>query len=55
MELIQGAKNRGHRAYANIDMKRAAQKAKDLPENGVPECLIHLLPHDNHFDKKIFN
>ena len=51
LQLIQGAKNRGHRAYANVDMGRAHAKAQALPENGVPPELIRVIPHDDHLDK----
>jgi len=51
LQLIQGAKNRGHRAYANVNMERAYAKAQSLPENGVPPELIRIIPHDDHLDK----
>ena len=51
LQLIQGAKDRGHRAYVKVDMDRARQKAQQLPEHGVPPELIRLLPHDDHLDK----
>ena len=51
LQLIRGAKNRGHRAYANVDMERAHAKAQLLPENGVPPELIRIIPHDDHLDK----
>jgi hypothetical protein len=44
LQLIRGAKNRGHRAYANVDMERAHAKAQLLPENGVPPELIRIIP-----------
>ena len=51
LQLIQGAKNRGHKAYVNVDMERARVKAQNLPEKGVPAELIRLLPHVDHLDK----
>jgi hypothetical protein len=51
LQLMQGAKNRGHKAYVDVDMERAGVKAQNLPENGVPPELIRLLPHDDHLDK----
>ena len=51
LKLIQGAKERGHRAYANVNMARVMEKAQQLPENGVPPELIRILPHDNSLDK----
>ena len=30
LQLIQGAKDRGHRAYVNVNMDRAKEKAKQL-------------------------
>ena len=51
LQLIQSAKNRGHRAYVNVDMERARQKARNLPANGIPPELIKVLPHDEHLDK----
>ena len=53
LQLIQGAKSRGHRAYANVDMSRAHAKAQSLPENGVPPELIRIIPHDDHLDKVV--
>ena len=36
VSLIQGAKERGHRAYVHLDMGEVTRKAQALPENGVP-------------------
>ena len=45
-------KDRGHRAYVNVDMRKVIAKAKvTLPENGVPPEVLRELPHDNHIDK----
>ena len=42
--LIEEMKNRGHRAYKNLDMGRVRQKAKEtLPEAGVPPEIMHLV------------
>ena len=46
-----GAKARGHRAYINIDVKKVADKARLLPEDGVPSEVLHFLPNDNTLDK----
>ena len=46
-----GAKARGHRAYINVDAKKVADTARVLPEDGVPEELLHFLPNDNTVDK----
>ena len=42
--LIEEMKNRGHRAYKNLDMERVRRKAKDtLPHAGVPPEIMHLV------------
>ena len=46
-----GAKARGHHAYINIDVKKVADKARLLPEDGVPSEILHFLPNDNTLDK----
>jgi len=51
IKLIEDAKARGHRAYVNVDISRMRDKAKHLPENGVPPEIIKLLPHDSDLDK----
>jgi hypothetical protein len=51
VELIANAKARGHPAYKNLDMARVRERAKDLPVNGVPECLAKLIPYDDLLDK----
>ena len=49
--LIENAWARGHRAYRGLDMDRVRQKAQDLPEKGVPEHILKLLPCDDLLDK----
>ena len=51
MNCILGAKARGHRAYINVDAKKVADKARFLPEDGVPAEILHFLPNDNTLDK----
>ena len=51
VQLIEGAKARGHRAYVSVSMERVRGKAKRLPESGVPPEIVRLLPHDEHLDK----
>ena len=53
VQLIQGAKDRGHRAYVNVDMDRVRRKAEALPNNSVPPELLRILPHDDDLDKII--
>ena len=51
VSLIQGAKERGHRAYVHLDMSEVTRKAQALPENGVPPEIRKLVPLDNSLDK----
>ena len=51
IDLIQGAVNRKHRAYTSVAMERVREKAKRLPEHGVPPEIFHLIGHDNDSDK----
>ena len=48
---ILSAKARGHRAYINVDAKTVADKARSLPEDGVPAEILHFLLNDNTLDK----
>ena len=44
--LIQELKDRGHRAYKNLDMERVRTKAfgvDGLPVDGVPDAVVQLL------------
>ena len=50
VQLILEAKSRGHPAYTNVDAAEVYQRALALPEDGVPEEIIHLLPHDTDLD-----
>ena len=43
-------KQRGHKAYVNLDMAQVTVKASSLPENGVPPEIIRLLPLDKAHD-----
>ena len=51
IRCILAMKDRGHRAYVHVDAKKVEEKAKQLPEYGVPPELISLLPNDNAYDK----
>ena len=51
VKLIVDAKQRGHRAYAHVDIANVHAKAEALPEGGVPLELVTLLPHDGDLDK----
>ena len=51
VQLIEGAKNRGHRAYRSVDMSRVVAKARELPENGVPPEIVSVIAHDSSLDK----
>ena len=42
---------RKHRAYTTVNIEAVREKAKRLPENGVPPEIIKLLPFDEHLDK----
>ena len=46
IDLIQGAKAHGHRAYWNVDMDAVRQKALQLPKEGVPPEVMHMVPLD---------
>ena len=51
---IADMKQRGHRGYLHVDMKKVEEKAKPtLPENGVPEEILRDLPFDSHLDKMV--
>ena len=51
IDLIEGAKARGHRAYRNIDMDAVRQKALDLPDEGVPPEVMRMVPLDDSLEK----
>eukprot|EP00959_Pyramimonas_sp_CCMP1952_P128315 2683048-Pyramimonas_sp.AAC.1 len=51
VDLIQGAKARGHRAYRNVDMDEVRRKAMELPEEGVPPEVMRLVPLDDALEK----
>ena len=46
LELLFEAQRRGHPAYKHVDWAEALSRAEDLPEDGVPEEIVTLLPHD---------
>lgn len=49
--LIQELKDRGHRAYKNLDMTYVRNKAhKTLPADGVPAEIMHLVKIDRSDD-----
>lgn len=41
IELILGAKQRGHRSYQFVDEELVRQRAASLPENGIPPEIVH--------------
>ena len=52
LQLIQGAKNRGHRAYVDVDMDaRGCQSAESARKWRSSRIEYALLPHDDHLDK----
>eukprot|EP00435_Cladocopium_sp_Y103_P052258 s774_g16.t1 len=50
LELLADAKAREHPAYIQVNMEDAVSRAHQLPEDGVPEELIALLPYDDDLD-----
>ena len=46
LKLIQEAQLRDHPAYKLVDWTQAVARADTLPENGVPEEIVAILPHD---------
>ena len=54
MRHIADMKQRGHRGYLHVDMKKVEENAKTtLPESGVPEEILRDLPFDSHLDKMV--
>ena len=51
VDLIQGAKARGHRAYRNVDMDAVRKKALELPVEGVPPEVMRMVPLDDSLEK----
>ena len=47
LQLLKEAKARGHPAYKHINMLEASTRAETLPEDGIPEEIIAVLPYDN--------
>ena len=50
VELILEMKRRKHQAYIHIDEKRVREKARLLPENGVPPEVLKVIKNDNSID-----
>ena len=49
--LIEELKNRGHRAYKDLDMLRVRRKAEEtLPQSGIPPEIMHLIKIKNTDD-----
>lgn len=46
LQLLHEAQRRGHPAYKHVDWMEALSRAENLPEDGVPEEIVTLLPHD---------
>jgi hypothetical protein len=54
LHQLRKMKDRGHRAYVKLDLRKAEEKASafDSSEDGaVPPEIVKLLPHDTHLDK----
>ncbi|CAK0903535.1 unnamed protein product, partial [Prorocentrum cordatum] len=51
VDLIEGAKARGHRARRNVDMDEARKRAMELLEEGVPPEIMRLVPLDDALHK----
>ena len=51
VELIAAMRARGHQAYKHVNMEHVKERAKQLPEDGVPPEIIRLLPQNNQDDK----
>lgn len=50
LELVQEAQRRDHPAYKHVDWTQAVARADTLPEDGVPEEIVAILPHDEDLD-----
>ena len=48
---ILAMRRRGHRSHVHINEAKVLEKAKLLPEQGIPPELISLLPSDNSFER----
>jgi heterodisulfide reductase subunit C len=44
-------KQRGHRAYAHVDMEKVKHNAQSLPTKNIPPEIIRYLPLDDLQDK----
>ena len=51
VDLILSARERGHPAYKSLDKEQVEERAKGLPEDGVPEDLLRELSNDDSIDK----
>ena len=47
LQLIKEAQKRDHPAYKHVDWTQAVARADALPEDGVPEEIVAILPHDD--------
>ena len=47
LQLLQEAKTRGHPAYKHLNMLEASTRAQTLPEDGIPDEIIAVLPYDD--------
>ncbi len=47
LQLLQEAKDRGHPAYKHVNMLEASTRAQTLPEDGIPDEIVAVLPYDN--------
>ena len=50
VRCILAMKQRGQRAYKNVDERAMREKARLLPEQGIPPELVSLLPNDDAFE-----
>ena len=54
MRHIADMKQRGHRGYLHVDMKKVQEKAlATLPENAFAGEILRGLPFDSHLDKMV--
>ena len=50
LQLLADAKTREHPAYSNLCLIAAAERAEDLPVDGIPPEIIALLAHDDNLE-----
>jgi hypothetical protein len=51
VNFILGMGGRGHRAYMRVSEEQVREKAKQLPQQGIPPELVSLLPKDDAYEK----